>query len=136
MVALRRTLIALVVAFGLAMMHGGVGQAMACTGMAGMASQAMPTEAQLADGHDVSSAVDHSQHHEPANPPTSAHASGVCVTTPVMGCGGDSNTGGMAAALTPTSFVGQPQHAVTVSNETGRTPLPPDLVSELCVSRR
>lgn len=132
----RRTLTALVLAFGLALMHGGVGQAIACTEMSRMASQTMPTEAQLAHGHDARSAVDHAEHHQTANPPTSAHVSGTCVSTPVTCSGGDFKAGAAAPVASPLSFGGQPQHAVTISKATGRTPLPPDLVTDLCVIRR
>lgn len=133
---LRRTLIALVLAFGLAMMHGGIGQAMACSGMSQMTSIAMPPAAELPQGHDAESAVDHTKHHEPGDQPVSAHGGAMCASTPAISSGGDTKAGASAVALVPTAFIGQPQHTITVSRATGREPPPPDLVSVLCVNRR
>lgn len=132
----RRAMVALVLAFGLALMHGGIGQAMACSGMSQMASMAMPTGVQLAQDHEADAAIDHSKHHEPGDKPVAAHAGTMCVSTPAISGGGDTKAGATTALLTPSAFGGQPQHVVTISEATGRQPPPPDLISELCVIRR
>lgn len=133
---LRRALIALVLAFGLALMHGGIGQAVACSGMAQMAPEAMPTADELPHGHDADSVVDHSQHREPGDQPVSSHGSDMCMSTPATASGGDSKAGPSVIALTQAAFIGQPQHTPTICRATGREPPAPDLVSVLCVNRR
>lgn len=135
--AVRRTLTALVLAFGLALMHGGIGQAMACSGMSQMASMTMPAATDLVHGHDASSAVDHTAHHEPGDKPVAAHGDGMCMSTPATASGGDSKAGpSTVAAYVLPYATGQPQHKVTISAATGREPPAPDLISELCVIRR
>lgn len=131
----RRVLVAPLLALGLILMHGGIGQAMACSAMAQMASAPSMDSRTMAHGHDASTVVDHSEHHEPGNQPVTAHASGMCVGTPATTGGGDFKAGAGADA-TAAVFVSPPRHTISISRATGREPPAPDLVSVLCVIRR
>ena len=134
--ATRRGLVALIAAFGLVLMHGGIGQAVACTGMDAMA------EASFMSHHDMAAEMLHAQgrhaeHHQPADQPNSQlHSADMCISTPAQTSSG--GAGSSPAALVVLSQAAEPvvAHRPTVSRETGRCPPPPDLISELCVNRR
>jgi hypothetical protein len=77
--ALRRGLIAVLLSIGIAAMHGGIGQAMSCTGTPSTLSAAASPTAMTAN---VRVMAGHSLHHEPANHPLlMAHATGTCIST-------------------------------------------------------
>jgi hypothetical protein len=130
----RRGLVTTVLAFALVLMHGGIGQAMACAGMDQMATVDAATSNAQAMKPDSSHMVDrHSQHHQPGGRPT-AHSAEMCVSTPA-GSGAGSKAGPAVPVtlehptLTTSTYVG------TVTRASGREPPAPDLVSVLCVNR-
>jgi hypothetical protein len=146
---LRRGTIALLVAIGLLLMHGGIGPAFACTGMpGGMTAQPMShiathlTTTDANAGGDV--AAQQSQHHQPATQlatqlatqPLGGHHGEMCTSTPAGGeSGGPSAAPGQVATLTSAQLILdhlQPRP----SRATGRHPPNPDLVSVLCVIRQ
>jgi hypothetical protein len=134
--AARRGLVVLVVAFGLVVMHGGVGQAQACVGaMSGMPTPTSPT-LMSEHSHDDTAVDVEDPSGKPTKSPASAHSSDLCSSTPAASGGAGPDT---APALTATSFVLVPcidLEPGAVSDVTGRHPPPPDLVTELCVNRR
>jgi hypothetical protein len=142
--ALRRVLVPLLVALGLLLMHGGIGQAVACTGMSG-SSAATPMEIPTATpmgptpaGHPVAAGTQSSQavHHQVANDPLGGHHNQMCLSTPTKTSGGGPNAApALLGAAVPQALVG-PRRPATVTRATGREPPAPDLMSVLCVIRR
>lgn len=121
----RRIPTALALAFGLVLMHGGIGQAMACTGM----------PATLTTTSDMPTGTSHDQHHNdpPAAPRPRGHGATVCVSTPAS-ASALAAPAGLTAAV-PDAVRHLQQHWVRVTGPTGREPPAPDPVSDLCVSR-
>ena len=134
----RRAFVALLLTFGLALMHGGIGQATACNSMAAMANANM-APSMTTSGSVVASAapeVEMVDHHQPGHDPATAHASGMCVAAPAGSSGGGSKAWTSAAAPASYNYLGQPQRPATTTRATGREPPAPDLVSVLNVNRR
>ena len=137
----RRVVAPLLVAIGLVLMHGGVGQAQACQDMSAMAQQAAVDQAmsgaepiQMA-GHDSQLTALHSQHHQPGHDPVGTHASGMCVSAPAACSGGDPKSGPAITSIDRVPRI-TPTGVMSIRRATGRHPPAPDLVSVLCVNRR
>lgn len=122
----RRIPTALALAFGLVLMHGGIGQAMACTAMPATMSTtpAMPTGA----------SHDHHHNDQPADAPPRGHGATVCVSTPAGSAGGVTAPAPLVAVVADVGRHLQ-QRWLRVTGPGGREPPAPDPVSDLCVSR-
>lgn len=133
---LARGLIGLLIALGLMLMHGGVGQAQACIGAAsGVPTPTSPTLTSE-HRHDNTPVDAEDPADKPTKPPASAHSSDLCSSTSVTSSGAGPDA---APALAVDFLAALPCIVLrpgAVSDVTGRHPPPPDLITELCVNRR
>jgi hypothetical protein len=129
----RRPVIALSLAFALALMHGGIGQAMVCGGMDAMTAMSMGPAA-LSSSTPAINAVAAGQHHQPVDQPEAMHTS-MCVSTPAAVGAGGSKAGPAVIGLIDHRLQSVDRALLPGVRPTGHGPPTPDLVSELCVIR-
>lgn len=134
-VVVRRGLVTTVLAFALILMHGGIGQAMACAGMDQRAAMEAATSSAHAMTSDSSNMVDRcSPHHQPGGRPA-VHSAEMCLSTPAGSGGGGSKAGTVAPVVREHPMPTSPTYVGTITRAGGREPPAPDLVSVLCVNR-
>lgn len=136
-----RSLAAAVVAIGLALMHGGVGQAMTCDGLSTSAMSPIPAATPSMNGAGSDSGGDHSMAVQVApkesHPsPVNAHVPEMCVAT------ADTPPTQMAgSSAKPTASTGAIHHfiddrSLNARHRSGRQPPSSNVVAVLCVNRR
>lgn len=136
----RRAVIALSLAFALALMHGGIGPAMACGGMPAMPampamSMGLSAISSSMPAVNTQAAGQQAQHHQPADQPTAMHTS-MCVSTPAVAAAGGSKAGPAVIGLLDQRLQPSDDRALLPgARPIGHEPPTPDLVSELCVIR-
>jgi hypothetical protein len=130
----RRALVAAVLAVGLALMHGGPGQALACNGMSAAATKAKHQHGSQMPARDPMASGRHAQHHQPVDQPKGLSSPDQCLATPSSPSSGGSKVGPAASAALPR----QPQadSRCLLSDYVSPELAAPDLVSVLCVNRR
>lgn len=137
-----RALMPLLVALGLTLMHGGIGQAAVCHDMSGMSSGMTGSAPMPATGTEASTtagrlSAEHAHHHQPSLPPLTAHGADMCMAEPVSASGGGPKPSPQSITLAgppaAVSVVGSPP---TMTLARGQIPPAPDVVSVLCVNRR
>lgn len=137
--AARRAAVVLAVAFGLALMHAGVGQVMACDARTSMTSTAasmgsMDSMPPMTVGHPTEPR--HAEPGHPGQPPVAAHGGQMCLSTPAGASVKASTSAPAVASLTVPAASWRPRHHAGLTRATGREPPHPDLVRVLCVNRR
>ena len=83
----------LLVALGLTLMHGGIGQAAGYHDMSGMSSQMTGSAPMPATGTEASTTTrrlgaEHAHHHQPSLPPLAAHGADMCMAAAVSASSG------------------------------------------------
>lgn len=135
-----RATVGLLLSVALLLMHGGIGQAMACTGapVTAMTSMSMSASASTEDGTPVNNAPssEQSQHQKPTQNPTAAHHSQMCLSTAVGADGGGTKAGPSVVAVVLPRAALPAAERVRVGRPAGRHPPTPDPISVLCVNRR
>lgn len=129
---LHRALTPLLALLGLLLMHGGIGPAVACTGMS---DSSMTVRMEMTQGMPATAPPTVVWTGMPiAKPPVAGHHGDMCLST-LTEKGGLSH----AAPPQPVAVLREPpttSRNLAVTRATGREPPAPDLVSVLCVIRR